>query len=194
MRRGSAQAGLCLLTARYEGSIKCTYASGYLSWAGLHLCDAERLQTPMLKYGPPKHRPYTLPQYVRHAPAARDALALTARKRLVAAAACGELVLAERSPSLEVVLARTIGSASCSPACTDMLPVEGISACVFIREICASELGGWTSGARPESGLGVRFLHSSLHKWYLEILVMPSDGTKSQILDWQGEEELILAG
>ena len=63
-------------------------------------------------------------QQVQRAPAARDALALTARKRLVAAAACGELVLAGRKPSLEVVLALATGSASCSPACTDMLRMK----------------------------------------------------------------------
>ena len=44
---------------------------------------------------------------------------LTARKRLVAAAACGELVLAAWKPSVEVILflAATTGSGSCSPAC-----------------------------------------------------------------------------
>ena len=65
----------------------------------------------------------------QRAPAVRDALALTARKRLVAAAAWGELVLTGRKPSLEAVLARATGSASCSPACTDRLKMKP-SACV----------------------------------------------------------------
>ena len=65
-------------------------------------------------------------QAVSGLPAARDVLVLTARKRLVAAAACGELVRAAWKPSVEVVLflAASTGSGSCSPACVG--PDNGI--------------------------------------------------------------------
>ena len=65
-------------------------------------------------------------QAVSGLPAARDVLVLTARKRLVAAAACGELVRAAWKPSVEVVLflAASTGAGSCSPACVG--PGNGI--------------------------------------------------------------------